>query len=180
MLPVLGATGPQGELGGRVATGEVLGLLPGSGGPHAFALLPPLPLFVEGEIALGGADLLLLFAMIGLSLRSAINPPSHFLQTQRAKEKKLTSQRRWSLLTCIPIRLLPRPCTRKRLGHINRRPILCVDPRRRPDDGSRCFRWGRFDFDRERPTERSVGYVFGWDGAPMCGWVGFVDYTGVC
>ena len=36
-----------------------------------------------------------------------------------------------------------------------------------------------FHFDGERPTERFVGLIFGWDGALMCDWVGFVDYTGV-
>ena len=35
---------------------------------------------------------------------------------------------------------------------------------------------GGFDFDEERPTKRFVGLVFGWDWAPVCGWVGFVGY----
>ena len=64
----------------------------------------------------------------------------------KRKTRKLTCQRRRSLRTRIPTGLLPRP------HRINRQPILCVDPHGRPDDGSRCFRWGRFDFDGERST----------------------------
>ena len=36
---------------------------------------------------------------------------------------------------------------------------------------------GEDDFDEKRLTERFVGLVFGWDGAAVCGWVGFADYA---
>ena len=162
-----------------MATGEVLGLPPGSGGPHAFALLPPPALLVVGKSRWAELTCCYFSSRLVYPLRNAISPPSHFLKPPNAKEKKkLTSQRRRGLRTHIPIRLLPRPCTRQCRGRINWRPILCVNPRRRPNHGSGCFGWGRFHFDGERPTERFVGYVFGWDGTPVCGWVGFVDYAG--
>ena len=46
-----------------------------------------------------------------------------------------------------------------------------------PTTGVGTLGGGRFNVDGERPPEWFVGRVFGWSEAPVCGWVGFVDYA---
>ena len=113
-------------------------------------------------------------------LHSTISPLSHSLKSQEVKEKKNSHPDPGgvftpaftlaSFFTHAPVRAL---CV------LTNGPFFASTH----VDNQWVLKAGEVDFDKERLTERFAGLVFGWDGAPVCGWVGvvplFVGYAGV-